>query len=159
SESRHAPLLACARRLPCPAGGRVGRRAGRLRTGRQADPQAALLRLPRRVAAEGQAAPRQRHAHPQGGPQRAPRPARPRRPRPPPPGPPPPPHNPTPGPREEKPRTKNKPPLPGGGTARAAPSPADDAPETAPRNHWAFKKPVRPAVPVVKNAAWVGNPI
>ena len=28
-----------------------------------------------------------------------------------------------------------------------------------PRKHWAFVAPVRPAVPVVKNAAWVRNPI
>jgi hypothetical protein len=27
------------------------------------------------------------------------------------------------------------------------------------RNHWAWKSPVRPAVPVVKNADWVRNPI
>ncbi len=28
-----------------------------------------------------------------------------------------------------------------------------------PRDHWAFKRPVRPAVPVVKNKAWPRNPI
>src|SRR5882757_5149428 len=27
------------------------------------------------------------------------------------------------------------------------------------RNHWAFKAPVRPAVPVVKQKGWVRNPI
>ncbi len=35
----------------------------------------------------------------------------------------------------------------------------DEAPETDPRDHWAFKPPGRPAVPRVKNAAWVLNPI
>ncbi|MBI4557068.1 MAG: DUF1549 domain-containing protein, partial [Candidatus Hydrogenedentes bacterium] len=41
-----------------------------------------------------------------------------------------------------------------------------DNPQSAIRNpqsqssdHWAFKTPVRPAVPQVKNAAWVRNPI
>ncbi|HZM02686.1 MAG TPA: PSD1 and planctomycete cytochrome C domain-containing protein [Candidatus Saccharimonadales bacterium] len=28
-----------------------------------------------------------------------------------------------------------------------------------PRDHWAFKAPVRPAVPIVKNKSWVRNPI
>ena len=37
--------------------------------------------------------------------------------------------------------------------------PADEKPETDPKDHWAFRPPVRPAVPRVKNAAWVGNPI
>lgn len=27
------------------------------------------------------------------------------------------------------------------------------------RDHWAFKAPVKPALPVVKNGAWVRNPI
>ena len=36
---------------------------------------------------------------------------------------------------------------------------ADEKPEADPRNHWAFRKPVRPQVPVVKNQAWVRNPI
>jgi hypothetical protein len=29
----------------------------------------------------------------------------------------------------------------------------------AQRNYWAFRKPVRPAVPAVKRAAWVKNPV
>ena len=39
----------------------------------------------------------------------------------------------------------------GGGGATAAPVNA--------RDHWAFKKPVEPAVPAVKDAAWVKNPV
>ena len=37
--------------------------------------------------------------------------------------------------------------------------PADEAPEKDPREHWAFKTPVRPTVPTVGNAAWCQNPI
>jgi hypothetical protein len=40
-----------------------------------------------------------------------------------------------------------------------APAPADEKPEADPRDHWAFRPRVRPAVPAVKNAAWVRNPI
>jgi hypothetical protein len=40
-----------------------------------------------------------------------------------------------------------------------APAPADEKPEADPREHWAFRAPVRPAVPEVKNRAWVRNPI
>ncbi len=36
---------------------------------------------------------------------------------------------------------------------------ADEKPEPDPRDHWAFRKPVRPKVPTVKNQAWVRNPI
>lgn len=43
--------------------------------------------------------------------------------------------------------------------AAGATSPADEPPETDPRQHWAFQPVVRPAVPSVKNAAWTGNPI
>jgi hypothetical protein len=39
------------------------------------------------------------------------------------------------------------------------PAPADEKPEADPRDHWAFQPRVRPAVPAVKNAAWVKNPI
>jgi hypothetical protein len=39
------------------------------------------------------------------------------------------------------------------------PAPADEKPEADPRTHWAFQPRVRPQVPVVKNAAWVRNPI
>jgi mono/diheme cytochrome c family protein len=35
----------------------------------------------------------------------------------------------------------------------------DEAIPDGPQSHWAFKPPVRPAVPVVKNADWVRNPI
>jgi hypothetical protein len=42
---------------------------------------------------------------------------------------------------------------------QGAGSPADEQPETDPRRHWAFRKPVRPAVPEVKRAARVHNPI
>lgn len=43
--------------------------------------------------------------------------------------------------------------------AQGAKAPADEKPERDPRDHWAFKTPVRPAVPVVANADWVKNPI
>jgi len=43
-------------------------------------------------------------------------------------------------------------------TAGAA-APADEKPEPDPREHWAFRAPVRPPVPTVKNQAWVKNPI
>jgi hypothetical protein len=42
---------------------------------------------------------------------------------------------------------------------QGANGPNDEKPEADPRDHWAFKTPVRPAVPKVKNAAWVKNPI
>lgn len=40
-----------------------------------------------------------------------------------------------------------------------APHPADEQPEPDPRDHWAFRPIRRPAVPMVKNAGWVRNPI
>jgi len=40
-----------------------------------------------------------------------------------------------------------------------APSPAGEKPETDPRKHWAFLRPVRAPLPKVKNAAWARNPI
>jgi mono/diheme cytochrome c family protein len=43
--------------------------------------------------------------------------------------------------------------------AAGTPSPSDEKPEADPRDHWAFKAPVRPPVPAVKNAAWILNPI
>ncbi len=43
--------------------------------------------------------------------------------------------------------------------AQGAKAPADEQPERDPRDHWAFKTPVRPAVPVVANTEWVRNPI
>ena len=42
---------------------------------------------------------------------------------------------------------------------QGAQAPQDEKPERDPRDHWSFKTPVRPAVPVVENAAWVKNPI
>jgi len=35
----------------------------------------------------------------------------------------------------------------------------DERPPEDPRKHWAFQVPVRPALPAVRNAAWVRNPI
>jgi hypothetical protein len=40
-----------------------------------------------------------------------------------------------------------------------AKGPADEKPETDPRDHWAFRTPVRPPVPKVKLAGWGQNPI
>ena len=37
--------------------------------------------------------------------------------------------------------------------------PADEKPETDPKDHWAFRPPVRRTLPRVKDAAWVANPI
>jgi len=36
---------------------------------------------------------------------------------------------------------------------------ADEVPEHDPRDHWAFKTPIRPAVPQVADAGWSANPI
>ncbi|MEK0448843.1 MAG: hypothetical protein RL088_1111 [Verrucomicrobiota bacterium] len=43
--------------------------------------------------------------------------------------------------------------------ASGAKAPADEKPESDPRDHWAFRPRTRPAVPAVRNAAWVRNPI
>lgn len=43
--------------------------------------------------------------------------------------------------------------------AEGAKSPADELPEKDPRDHWAYRAPVRPEVPQVSNPAWVRNPI
>lgn len=43
--------------------------------------------------------------------------------------------------------------------AQGANGPADEQPERDPRDHWAFKTPVRPAAPAVASADWVQNPI
>ena len=43
-----------------------------------------------------------------------------------------------------------------------APAPADEQPEADPRDHWAFRSPVRPALPTALSAAqaaWMRNPI
>ena len=37
--------------------------------------------------------------------------------------------------------------------------PNDEKPEADARDHWAFRPPMRPEVPKVKNAAWVRNPV
>jgi hypothetical protein len=42
---------------------------------------------------------------------------------------------------------------------QGAAGPTDEKPEADPREHWAFRAPVRPPLPAVKNAAWVSNPI
>ena len=42
---------------------------------------------------------------------------------------------------------------------QGAKSPGDETPEEDPRQHWSFRKLVRPSVPAVKNTAWVRNPI
>lgn len=43
--------------------------------------------------------------------------------------------------------------------AQRANAPADEKPESDPRDHWAFRPIVRPPVPNVANAKWVRNPI
>jgi mono/diheme cytochrome c family protein len=43
--------------------------------------------------------------------------------------------------------------------AQGAPGPAQETAEEDPRKHWAFRAPVRPAMPKLKNPAWVRNPI
>jgi mono/diheme cytochrome c family protein len=43
--------------------------------------------------------------------------------------------------------------------SQGAKAPADETPERDPRDHWAFKTPVRSAVPVTDSAAWNRNPI
>ena len=42
---------------------------------------------------------------------------------------------------------------------QGAAGPADEQPEPDPREHWAFRAPVRPEPPAVANSAWVINPI
>ena len=43
--------------------------------------------------------------------------------------------------------------------AQGAKGPADEQPERDPHEHWAFRPPVRPAIPAVTNPAWSKNPI
>lgn len=43
--------------------------------------------------------------------------------------------------------------------AQGADSPADEKPETDPREHWAFRPVVRPSVPQPADGSWVRNPI
>ncbi|MDA1230868.1 MAG: DUF1549 domain-containing protein, partial [Planctomycetota bacterium] len=40
-----------------------------------------------------------------------------------------------------------------------AKAPADESPESDPRDHWAFRPPIRPTILRVKDAAWSANPI
>ncbi len=42
---------------------------------------------------------------------------------------------------------------------QGAKAPTNEEPEKDPRDHWAFRTPVRPAIPEVRNKAWVQNPI
>jgi mono/diheme cytochrome c family protein len=42
---------------------------------------------------------------------------------------------------------------------QGAKAPADERPERDPRDHWAFKRPVRPPVPVLAHSDWAKNPI
>jgi mono/diheme cytochrome c family protein len=42
---------------------------------------------------------------------------------------------------------------------QGATGPKDEKAELDPREHWAFKSPLRPAVPKVRNEGWVKNPI
>jgi hypothetical protein len=42
---------------------------------------------------------------------------------------------------------------------QGAKSPGDEKPEEDPRQHWAFRRPVRPQIPSAENATWVRNPI
>jgi len=43
--------------------------------------------------------------------------------------------------------------------AQGAIAPSDEQPERDPRDHWAFRAPVRPAIPKVADARWNRNPI
>jgi hypothetical protein len=43
--------------------------------------------------------------------------------------------------------------------AEGATGPVDEKPEVDPREHWAFKSPIRPTVPRPGNGRWVKNPI
>lgn len=43
--------------------------------------------------------------------------------------------------------------------AAGAVAPSDDRPEPDPREHWAFRRPVRPAAPAAAEPGWVRNPI
>jgi mono/diheme cytochrome c family protein len=43
--------------------------------------------------------------------------------------------------------------------AQGAKAPADEKPERDPRDHWAFRTPIRPVVPSVEHPEWVKNPI
>jgi hypothetical protein len=42
---------------------------------------------------------------------------------------------------------------------QGATSPAGETPETDPREHWSFRRPVRPPIPQVSQADWVRDPI
>ncbi len=42
---------------------------------------------------------------------------------------------------------------------QGAKGPVDEQPQIDPRDYWSYKVPQRPAVPVIKNPAWIQNPI
>ena len=46
-----------------------------------------------------------------------------------------------------------------GWIAQGAEGPADEKPEPEPRDHWAFRVPVRPTVPQISESGWVRNPL
>ncbi|GAB4144857.1 MAG: DUF1553 domain-containing protein [Planctomycetaceae bacterium] len=62
-------------------------------------------------------------------------------------------------PLEAKPLTKSEVAIIRRWIQTGATFPADEKIADDPRNHWAFKPPVRPKLPVVKNPAWMKNPI
>jgi hypothetical protein len=62
-------------------------------------------------------------------------------------------------PPEGKPLTAQQVALLRAWIARGAPSPAGERPESDPRSHWAFQKPVRPPVPPAVKPEWARNPI
>lgn len=43
--------------------------------------------------------------------------------------------------------------------SEGAVAPADEAPESDPREHWAFRAPIRPPVPMVNSPEWNENPV
>ena len=154
-------------RLSCHTRARRARRASpgagrRLPPRRQAAPEQALLRLPRGPEAEGGAPARHGGVDPQGGRQRPGDRAGQER-------------------REPAHRGGHRPARAGGCRRRAKGSrsrprrsrpleawidaggrrPADERPQADPRQHWAFRPPVRPPVPSPSGdrADWVRNPI
>ena len=62
-------------------------------------------------------------------------------------------------PPEGKPLTAEQVELLSAWIRSGASAPSDEAPETDPRQHWSFQVVKRPAVPKVKNEAWVRTPI
>ena len=62
-------------------------------------------------------------------------------------------------PPEGKPLAASQIALLKGWITQGAKGPADETPETDPRDHWAFRKPLRPVPPVAADPAWNRNPI